>query len=104
MQHLGEAEIKRQLDFLANWKDPTNGRISLAVAPHAVYTVSGELLQRCAEAAKANGQTLTLHVSETEKEVQDCTEAHGMSPVRWNNGNGASSSTAVTPCWYFSGG
>ena len=83
MDHLGEAEIKRQLDFLANWKDPTNGRISLAVAPHAVYTVSGELLQRCAEAAKANGQTLTLHVSETEKEVQDCIEAHGMSPVRW---------------------
>ena len=83
MDHLGEDEIKRQLDFLANWKDPTNGRISLAVAPHAVYTVSGELLQRCAEAAKANGQTLTLHVSETEKEVQDCIAAHGMSPVRW---------------------
>ena len=83
MDHLGEDEIKRQLDFLANWKDPTNGRISLAVAPHAVYTVSGKLLQRCAEAAKANGQTLTLHVSETEKEVQDCIAAHGMSPVRW---------------------
>ena len=83
MDHLGEDEIERQLDFLANWKDPTNGLISLAVAPHAVYTVSGELLQRCAEAAKANGQTLTLHVSETEKEVQDCIAAHGMSPVRW---------------------
>ena len=40
MDHLGEAEIRRQLDFLANWKDPTNGRISLAVAPHAVYTLS----------------------------------------------------------------
>lgn len=83
MDHLGEAEIKRQLEFLANWKDPTNGRISLAVAPHAVYTVSGELLQRCAEAARANGQTLTLHISETAKEVEDCVKAHGMSPVRW---------------------
>lgn len=83
MDHLGEAEIKRQLDFLANWKDPTNGRITLAVAPHAVYTVSGELLQRCAEAARANGQTLTLHVSETTKEVEDCIKANGMSPVRW---------------------
>ena len=40
-------------------------------------------MQRCAEAAKTNGQTLTLHVSETEKEVQDCIAAHGMSPVRW---------------------
>lgn len=83
MDHLGEAEIKRQLDFLANWKDPTNGRITLAVAPHAVYTVSGDLLQRCAEAARSNGQTLTLHVSETTKEVEDCIKANGMSPVRW---------------------
>lgn len=83
MDHLGEAEIKRQLDFLANWKDPTNGRISLAVAPHAVYTVGADLLQRCAEAARTNNQTLTLHVSETTKEVEDCIKANGMSPVRW---------------------
>lgn len=83
MDHLGEDEIKRQLEFLANWKDPTNGRIRLAVAPHAVYTVSGDLLVRCAEAARANGQTLTLHVSETEQEVADCIKENGMSPVRW---------------------
>lgn len=83
MDHLGEDEIKRQFEFLSNWKDPTNGRISLAVAPHAVYTVSGDLLQRCAEAARANKQTLTLHVSETAKEVEDCIKANGMSPVRW---------------------
>ena len=83
MDHLGEAEIRRQLEFLAGWKDPTGGRIRLAVAPHAVYTVSGDLLVRCAQAARENGQTLTLHVSETEKEVTDCIKANGMSPVRW---------------------
>lgn len=83
MDHLGENVIKQQLDFLENWKDPTGGRISLAVAPHAVYTVSGELLQRCAQAARNNGQTLTLHVSETKKEVEDCIREHSMSPVRW---------------------
>lgn len=83
MDHLGKDEIKRQLNFLANWKDPSDGRITLAVAPHAVYTAGAELLQQCAEAAKANGQTLTLHVSETAQEVEDCIKAHGMSPVRW---------------------
>lgn len=83
MDNLGEAEIKRQLDFLAGWKDPTNGRIRLAVAPHAVYTAGADLLVRCAQAARENGQTLTLHVSETEQEVADCIKAHGMSPVRW---------------------
>ncbi len=83
MDRLGAEEIQRQLDFLENWKDPTGGRIQLAVAPHAVYTVSGELLQRCAEAAHKNKQVLTLHVSETDKEVADCIKATGLSPVRW---------------------
>ena len=83
MDRLGAEKIARDLEFLAGWKSPAPGRIELVVAPHAVYTVGPELMQRCAEAARANGQRLTLHVSETAQEVADCVRTYGMSPVRW---------------------
>lgn len=83
MDRLGPEQIKHDLKFLADWKSPAPGRIELVVAPHAVYTVGPELMQQCAEAARANGQRLTLHVSETSQEVADCVRDYGMSPVRW---------------------
>ncbi len=83
MDRLGAEQIARDLEFLASWKSPAAGRIELVVAPHAVYTAGPELLQRCAQAARDNGQRLTLHVSETRREVEDCIKTYGMSPVRW---------------------
>lgn len=83
MDRLGEEKIAADLRFLESWKSPCANRVELAIAPHAVYTAGPEILERCAQAARSNGQRLTIHVSETRQEVEDCIRARGMSPVRW---------------------
>jgi 5-methylthioadenosine/S-adenosylhomocysteine deaminase len=72
-----------KLDLLHRWADPTSGRITLTVAPHAIYTVGPDLLVRCAETARELGMKLHIHLCETRKEVDDCLKEHGTTPVRY---------------------
>ena len=72
-----------KLDMLRHWVDPTGGLITLTVAPHAIYTVGPDLLAKCAETARALGMKLHIHLSETQKEVDDCIREHGTTPVRY---------------------
>ncbi len=55
-------------------------RIQFQLGPHALYTVSKEALLWCAEFANEHGLMIHTHLSETEKEVADCMELHGMRP------------------------
>lgn len=56
-------------------------RVSLSVAPHAIYTVSDELYRRCHDYACANGMRLHTHLAETRKEFDDCVAQYGVTPV-----------------------
>lgn len=69
--------------FIQNFKDPTGGKISLLMAPHAIYTVGRERLIHTAQYAREHGLRITIHLSETAKEVQDCIREHGTTPVRY---------------------
>ncbi|MBO4264177.1 MAG: amidohydrolase [Bacteroidales bacterium] len=69
--------------FVREWKDPTGGRIQLAIAPHAIYTVCERRLRECAEWAREAGLRLHIHLSETRREVADCLREHGTTPVRY---------------------
>ena len=77
------ALLEEKKRFLNEWKDPTGGRISLVVAPHAIYTVGEERLRMAAELARRNGLKLHIHLSETQTEVDDCLREHGTTPVRY---------------------
>ena len=72
-----------KLEMLRHWVDPTGGRITLTVAPHAIYTVGPELLKKCSNTARELGLKLHIHVSETRQEVDDCIRDHGTTPVRY---------------------
>ena len=58
-------------------------RVRLTIGPHAVYTVSESSLRAVAEEARASGEWIHVHASETRKEVEDCVAAHGLSPIAW---------------------
>lgn len=58
-------------------------RITFALGPHAIYTVSEESLIWAKDFAIEYGLKVHIHLSETDKEVQDCIEAHGLRPVEW---------------------
>ena len=78
-----KSQREDKLDLLRHWSDPTGGMVSLTVAPHAIYTVSDDLLVHCAETARELGLKLHIHLSETRKEVEDCLREHGTTPVRY---------------------
>jgi 5-methylthioadenosine/S-adenosylhomocysteine deaminase len=58
-------------------------RIAASLAPHAIYTVSEELLRWSAERAAERGVAIQIHLSETEDEVSECLERHGLRPAHY---------------------
>lgn len=58
-------------------------RIRYAVGPHAIYTVSGELLQWMSWFTREYKVPMHMHLAETEEEVQNCVKRFGCTPVRY---------------------
>jgi 5-methylthioadenosine/S-adenosylhomocysteine deaminase len=56
-------------------------RVAPALAPHAIYTVSEESLHWIGELSAERQLPVQIHLSETEKEVQDCLAEHGERPA-----------------------
>ena len=54
--------------------------IYYSIAPHSIYTVSGKGLRRCADACHDLQLPMHIHMSETQKEVDDCLRMHGCRP------------------------
>lgn len=79
-----EAEkCKRQNQKLIKEVDLYSKRIRFALGPHAIYTVSGDLLQWCHRFAMENNVPIHLHLAETEGEVANSIQQFGLSPVRY---------------------
>jgi 5-methylthioadenosine/S-adenosylhomocysteine deaminase len=57
--------------------------VTPALAPHAIYTVSEESLRWIGELSAECGLPVQIHLSETEKEVQDCLAEHGERPAHY---------------------
>ncbi|GAB1410096.1 amidohydrolase family protein [Desulfovibrionales bacterium] len=75
--------MKRQVMDLHAASAAYSERIQFMLGPHAIYTVSGKSLQWLAEYARQHGLLMHLHLSETQKEVDDCVAEHGVRPVEY---------------------
>jgi 5-methylthioadenosine/S-adenosylhomocysteine deaminase len=69
--------VTRQLETLDTLPD----RIQVAIAPHAIYTVSPENLEWLGKRALDHDLLLHIHLSETQEEVDACVAEHGVRPV-----------------------
>ena len=74
---------REKVELIKSWKDRAEGRITAAVAPHAIYTVSKEYLQEAAQLSREYGLKLHIHVAETKAEVADSLKNFGTTPVRY---------------------
>ena len=55
-----------------------------AIAIHAIYSVSEPMMLWAVDFARERGLKIHIHLSETEKEIEDCKALHGgMSPVEY---------------------
>ena len=72
--------------FLARFKSQqalNTDKIRFAIAPHAMYTVGGDMLRRCAEAAREADQFLHIHLAETQQEMDDSLAKYKMTPTAY---------------------
>jgi 5-methylthioadenosine/S-adenosylhomocysteine deaminase len=58
-------------------------RVTPALGPHAIYTVSSESLEWLAGLVANRDLPLTIHLAETEQEVNDCVTANGKRPASY---------------------
>lgn len=66
--------------LIADWRsDPL---IRIAVEPHALYTCSPSLLERCRDLAEKRDIHLITHLSESEDEVRQILKLYGRRPVQ----------------------
>lgn len=78
-----EKSIKETEKSVRDMKNLHCSRIYPSIGPHAIYTVSSEAFQWCAEYARENEFLFQYHLSETKGEVEDCKKAHGVSPAKY---------------------
>lgn len=67
----------RMFEQTKTWDDTA----TFAIAIHAIYSVSKEMILWAVDFARSNGLKIHIHLSETSKEVEDCMAQHGVSPV-----------------------
>ena len=72
--------------FIERW----NGHelIQPAVAPHAWYTATPELLRACADLARGSDVPLHTHIAETRYELENSRQQNNMPVVPWNAKHG----------------
>lgn len=76
---LDKRNMARYMEEFGRYSD----RVQFSVGPHAIYTVTGPMLQYTHDFAQANDLLVHLHLSETKGEVENSIKEYGMSPVRY---------------------
>jgi 5-methylthioadenosine/S-adenosylhomocysteine deaminase len=76
-------QSKQEIQRLFAGRETYGPRIRFALGPHAIYTVSGELLQWIDAFSKEHELPVQIHLSETEGEVVRSLTQYGLSPVRY---------------------
>jgi len=77
----GRQELTKGLDLAEEWDGEANGRLRVALSPHAPYTCGDEVLREVSKVASKNNIPIHTHIAETDKEVKESYEKFGISPV-----------------------
>jgi len=76
-----EDSLAAARSFIEGWRE--HPLITPAVAPHAPYTCTPEILEACARLALEFDVPLHIHISETQQEVDEWREKYNMPVVPW---------------------
>ncbi len=77
----GWKAFEKAKDFVARWRGRSE-LITPSLGPHAPYSVSRDLLEATAEAARELAVPIQIHVAEDRSEIEQIEREFGVSPVR----------------------
>ena len=70
-----------QLAFSREWRGAAGGRIHTCLGPHSPYVCPPDFLARVVDLARQHDLPIHLHVAESQEQVDNCRQRHGMTPV-----------------------
>lgn len=74
---------RKQNEKLFHQFHETSDRINFALGPHSIYTVSSGSLEWIADFSRRHNLPVHIHLAETERELEECRDQHGTTPVRY---------------------
>ncbi len=77
-----EKQVTNAVEFASRWNGAADGRITTRLAPHAIYTLSEDVLRETASAAQNAKLGIMTHVSETDFEMEFSREHYRTTPPR----------------------
>ena len=75
-----EKQVANAVEFASRWNNGAGGRITTRLAPHAIYTLSEDVLRETAAAAQDAKLGVMTHVSETDFEMEFSRERYHATP------------------------
>ena len=78
-----ENEINQNMTLFNSCNGMANGRIKVFLGPHSPYTASEDLLKKVRELADEYNMGIHIHVSETQKEINDSLDEKGLRPFEY---------------------
>ncbi|MFW5789695.1 MAG: amidohydrolase [Bacillota bacterium] len=79
----GDEGLKESIRLIEMYDGYLNGRVKITLAPHAPYTCSNDYLNEIMKIADKYNSIIHIHISETEKEVNDMIENINKTPVEY---------------------
>lgn len=74
--------LNEAVSLFNEWDGAMDGRVRIALAPHAVYTCSPQYIKAIRDTAEKLNAYIHVHVDETVKEHNDCLQQYGKTPAR----------------------
>ncbi|CEP68288.1 Amidohydrolase 1 [Moorella glycerini] len=76
-----DKSLAESLALYDAWQNQGEGRISVALAPHAPYSCTPNYLEKVAMLAADLKLPVHIHLAETRYEVEECQREYGLTPV-----------------------
>ena len=78
-----QTRIRESIELYDAYHKAGNGRILVDFCIHAEYTCNEETVAQYAALCKERSGNMHIHLSETEKEHEECKAKYGKTPARW---------------------
>ncbi|MBR0261606.1 MAG: amidohydrolase [Selenomonadaceae bacterium] len=72
--------LAENVELYKNFHGAADGRITIMLGPHAIYTCSPDYLKKVAAEAQKLGAEIHMHMNETQTEINDCIKNYGKRP------------------------
>lgn len=79
--HTQDSRFAESVELYEKYNDTFNGRLKVDFSLHAEYTNVPTMTEFCANYARGKGISFHIHLSETEKEHNECIARHGVTPT-----------------------